>query len=114
MNAWWIAAIALGGLGAVMRVGATRLLEVRVPGGAPTATAVINVVGAGAMGVVAALGSTTALLVLGGGLLGGLTTFSTWMVEVDQTRRVRDAGLLLVVPVVVGAAAFAIGRAVGQ
>lgn len=113
MSGWWIAAVALGGLGAVLRVGATRALEFRLPGGAPAATALINVVGAGAMGVVAALGSTTALLVLGGGLLGGLTTFSTWMVEVEQTRRVRDGVLLLVVPIVVGAVAFAAGRALG-
>ena len=113
MTGWWIAAIVLGGVGAVVRVTATRLLKLRVPGGAPTATAAINIAGACAMGVVAAAGSTTALLVLGGGLLGGLTTFSTWMVEIDRTRGVRAAALLLVLPVVLGAAAFAVGRALG-
>lgn len=112
MSGWWILAIALGGVGAGARVAVTRLVETRVPGGAPTATAAINIIGAGAMGAVAAVGSTTALLVLGGGLLGGLTTFSTWMVEVDGRARVRDATLLLAAPVVLGAVAYAVGRAV--
>lgn len=111
MSIWWVLAIALGGVGALVRVAATRLLEERVPGGAPTATAAINVVGAAAMGVVAATGSTTALLVLGGGLLGGLTTFSTWMVEVDGRARLRDGAVLLAVPLALGAVAYALGRA---
>jgi CrcB protein len=76
-------------------------------------TALINIVGAGLLGVVAALGNDVALLVLGGGLLGGLTTFSTWMVEVDTLHRrglVTWAAAALVVPAVLGAAAYALTR----
>jgi hypothetical protein len=74
MTAWYLLAIPLGGFGAVARVFTTRLGERHVPGGAITMTALINIVGAGLIGVVAAIGNDVALLVLGGGLLGGLTT----------------------------------------
>ena len=76
MTAWYLLAIPLGGFGAVARVFTTRLGERHVPGGAISMTALINIVGAGLIGVVAAIGNDVALLVLGGGLLGGLTTFS--------------------------------------
>ena len=115
MTAWYLLAIPLGGFGAVARVFTTRLGERHVPGGAITMTALINIVGAGLLGVVAALGNDVALLVLGGGLLGGLTTFSTWMVEVDTLHRrglVAWAAVALVVPAVLGAAAYALTRSV--
>ena len=115
MTAWYLLAIPLGGFGAVARVFTTRLGERHVPGGAITMTALINIVGAGLIGVVAAIGNDVALLVLGGGLLGGLTTFSTWMVEVDTLHRrglVVGAAVALVVPTVLGAAAYALTRSV--
>ncbi|MCX6412145.1 MAG: CrcB family protein [Actinobacteria bacterium] len=115
MTAWYLLAIPLGGFGAVARVFTTRLGERHVPGGAITMTALINIVGAGLIGVVAAVGNDVALLVLGGGLLGGLTTFSTWMVEVDTLHRrglVAWAAAALVVPAVLGAAAYALTRSV--
>ncbi len=111
MSGWWIAAVAAGGVGAGLRVAGTRLLETRLPGGAATATSIVNVVGAGALGLVVATGSANAALVLGAGLLGGLTTFSTWMVQVDRAPRFGAVMVLLVVPVVAGAAAFALGLA---
>ncbi len=115
MSGWYLLAIPLGGLGAVARVFGTRLGETRLPGGAPAATAVINVIGAGLLGIVAAIGNDVALLVLGSGLLGGFTTFSTWMVEADSTHRsgrVIQALLLLVVPTVLGLAAYLLTRSI--
>ena len=110
---WVAAACVLGGVGAVLRVAATQALEARLPGGAPAATAAVNVAGSAALGVVAGLGGDVALLVLGSGLLGGFTTFSTWMVEGDVLLRDgrRAAGLLvLAVPAIVGIAAYAAAR----
>jgi CrcB protein len=109
VSGWLLLAIPLGGLGAVVRVAGAQLGERRLPGGAPTATGIVNVVGAGLLGLVAGLGGDAALLVLGGGLLGGMTTFSTWMVEADdaaRTGRLRAALLVVVLPLALGVAAF--------
>jgi len=116
MTVWWyLLVVVFGGLGAVVRVWATQAGEVRLPGGAPAMTAVVNVVGAALMGVVAAVSGNVGLLVLGGGLLSGMTTFSTWMVEIEDAQRgdrLRDTALLIVVPVVAGALAYAALRAI--
>ena len=114
MSGWLLLAIPLGGIGAVVRVLATQAGEARLPGGAPTATGIVNVVGAALLGLVAGWGGDPALLVLGGGLLGGMTTFSTWMVEADEaarTGRARTALLIVVLPLVLGALAYAAARA---
>ncbi len=74
-----------GGLGAVARWLISIWLDGKAaPRGA--ATAVVNLAGALALGVVAALCRQGRIepqlgLVLGTGLLGAFTTFSTWMVE---------------------------------
>jgi len=115
VSGWLLLAIPLGGVGAVVRVLATQLGETRLPGGAPAATGVVNVVGAALLGLVAALGGDPAMLVLGGGLLGGMTTFSTWMVEADEAGRTgpaRTALVVVVLPLVLGALAYAAARAV--
>ena len=110
---WYAVAILLGGVGASARVWLTHAGEMRLPGGAPMATGIINVVGAGLLGGVAALVADPALFVVGYGLLGGLTTFSTWMVEVDEQQRhgrLGTAALTLGVPTLLGAAAYALTR----
>lgn len=116
MSTWWyVVAVTFGGLGSVARVWATQAGETRIPGGAPTVTGMVNIVGAAAIGVVVAVSGDIGVLVLGSGLLGGFTTFSTWMVEVDgfnRADRVREAALTLVVPGVLGALAYALTRAV--
>jgi CrcB protein len=109
---WYAAAIPVAGLGAVLRVWVTRTTEGRL--GAPTATALVNIVGAALLGALVGSGGSTAVLLLGTGLLGGFTTFSTWMVEADVAHRdgrLRAALLLLVVPLVLGVAACAATRA---
>lgn len=87
---WLVVAVA-GGLGALLRA------ELSARLGRGIGTAVVNIVGAAALGVLAALLGRvhpTVALVAGTGFLGGLTTFSTWMVEsVDAGQR---RGVLLV------------------
>ncbi len=74
-----------GGLGAVLRwLVSIRLAGRGIPRGVATAT--VNLGGAFALGVVAALGERGWIdqqmgVVVGTGLLGALTTFSTWMVQ---------------------------------
>ncbi|MCB1016458.1 MAG: CrcB family protein [Acidimicrobiales bacterium] len=118
-----LAAVALGGaLGAVARA----LVAERVGGGAggfPWATFATNVAGSLALGVVLVLVLRAAaphpLLrpFLATGLLGALTTFSTFVVEAD--RLVADgrpglAGGYVVGSVALGLAAAAAGMAVGR
>lgn len=73
-----------GGIGALIRW----LVSARMAGRAPvgTGTALVNLAGAFALGAVAAAShhgriDPQVFTVLGTGLLGALTTFSTWMVE---------------------------------
>lgn len=78
------------------------------------ATAVVNVVGAALLGVAVVALDDPALVVVGGGLLGALTTFSTWMVQADRAQRpLLVAVLPLLVGVVAAAAAAAAARALG-
>lgn len=71
------------------------------------ATAMVNVAGAGLLGIATAVLAAGPLLVVGGGLLGATTTFSTWMVHAETapvTARV------VVLPLVAGVTAAAAGR----
>jgi fluoride exporter len=71
-----------GGLGALLRVLVGRAVVLGT--GLPLAagTWVVNVSGAFALGLVAGFAPTgDATLILGAGVLGGYTTFSTWMYE---------------------------------
>jgi fluoride exporter len=71
----WIAMTALGAFGALARY------RLNVAFGA-RGTLTVNLSGAFALGVLTGAGVRgAALLVVGTGLLGAYTTFSTWMVE---------------------------------
>lgn len=114
--------VAVGGaLGALGR-GA---LEAAVParGGWPVTTLVINVVGAGLLGVLLGVVEThvswapLARPLLGTGLLGGFTTMSTFCVEVVKLSDASRGGLAaayVVVTVVGGLVAAFAGTALGR
>lgn len=76
------------------------------PRAAVRATAAINVAGGGLLGAGTVLLGGLPLVILGGGLLGGLTTFSTWMVQADAHPR---PWVVVVVPLLLGVAAAAAG-----
>ncbi len=85
----WVAVAMAGGIGAVSRDRVARLLHDRADG-AWLATAAVNLTGALLLGLlVGAEPGDATLAVLGTGLLGGLTTFSTWLVQTTHgpTRR---------------------------
>jgi fluoride exporter len=88
-----LAALA-GGFGAAARFVLDSLIRAWLPAPHPTGTAVVNVSGSLLLGLVAGLAAGGLLpddlqLVLGTGLLGGYTTFSTASVE---TVRLAQAG----------------------
>ncbi|MCQ3803579.1 MAG: CrcB family protein [bacterium] len=85
-----------GGIGAVIRWLVSVWLADRTPGG--TGAAVVNLAGSLALGAVVALSRHGQLhpqvaVVLGTGLLGALTTFSTWMVETLEEYGGKTSGL---------------------
>ena len=114
-----IVGIALaGGVGACIRWLVTAWLAGRFRRG--TGTAVVNLVGAFALGVVLGLMDTGGLhpdagLVLGTGLLGSMTTFSTWMVETleESGGKARSVWLRIAPPALGGIALAGIGMVIG-
>jgi CrcB protein len=97
-----------GGLGSALRYAVDAAVTPRVRAPFPVATMLINVSGSLLLGLLTGLAATTGLprewlLVLGGGLLGGYTTFSTASVEAVRLLRSRR---------VVAAVAYGLGVAV--
>jgi fluoride exporter len=81
----WFAVGGFGAVGAMVRFGAER---VSGPGRAHLGTLAVNLTGAFALGVIVGAGSShRVLLIVGGGLLGATTTFSTWMLESHRLGR---------------------------
>lgn len=122
MNGWVLIGAALaGGAGAGLRY----LVDVLVIGGRsarfPLGILVVNVTGSFALGLLtglgAALAGTELAWVLGVGLLGGYTTFSTVSVESALLMRAGEARrgwMNALVTLVLGVAAAAAGVALGS
>jgi CrcB protein len=114
-----ILAVALaGGLGALLRFWATVVIGRRARSG--VATTFVNVIGAFALGVLVGLGRAEAvssdLVTVGAvGLLGGMTTFSTWMVEtVDSPGGGPALALRTLGPLGAGLVAVALGLGLAE
>jgi CrcB protein len=115
---WILAAVAVGGaLGTVARYELALAEPVR-SGRFPWATFAVNVAGSLVLGVVLTalvepgLAASVLRPFVGVGVCGGLTTFSTWMVESVLLVRDGDAGIALVyllVSLVAGLVAVAVG-----
>ncbi|HWN72781.1 MAG TPA: fluoride efflux transporter CrcB [Solirubrobacterales bacterium] len=113
----WVGVALLGGCGALARFGLTLLVADRLHPHLPLGTMAVNVSGAFLLGLLVG-GSVggDARLLLGVGLLGSYTTFSTWMLE---TQRVGEAGkrqiavVNLLLSIALGLAAAALGRWIG-
>ncbi|MCW2982613.1 MAG: Camphor resistance CrcB protein, partial [Conexibacter sp.] len=74
-----------GGCGAVARALLTHAVNVTAGRRFPLGTLAVNLSGAAALGVLVGAGmGGDALRIAGTGLLGGYTTFSTWMFETQH------------------------------
>lgn len=81
----WIGVGLLGALGAHLRFSVASAITARHPGQFPLGTFVVNLTGGFPLGLLVGLSVTGhALLLLGTGVLGSYTTFSTWMVEAER------------------------------
>ncbi len=105
--------IALGGIaGATVRWG---ISETAIDGALPWATLLVNVAGSLLLGMVSQLPPhrMNLQIALGTGFCGGLTTFSTFAVEVALLARADDyatGSIYLVASVVLAGGGFLIGR----
>ena len=105
-----------GGVGAVLRWLTTLWLGA-TDAGFPIGTTVVNIVGSFALGVAYGLNISIATFdaqPLTAGVLGGFTTFSTWMVEIDDEREPTRKIAVAIVPLILGIAAAALGLIVGR
>ncbi len=81
----WAAVGVLGAAGAYARFQVGGAITARRPSAFPFGTFAINLTGSFALGFLTGLGvSHDARLMVGTGLLGAYTTFSTWMVEAQR------------------------------
>jgi CrcB protein len=113
----WLGVAAFGAVGALGRFHLAALVTARRPSDFPFGTFVVNLTGGFALGLLTGLAvQDDALLVLGTGLLGAYTTFSTWMVEAQRLGE--DGGwttmwLYLLGSMLAGLAATGAGWALG-
>jgi fluoride exporter len=81
----WTGVAVVGAAGAWARFYVGGLVTARRPSAFPFGTFTVNLTGGFLLGLLTGLSvSGDALLVLGTGLLGAYTTFSTWMVEAQR------------------------------
>ena len=114
----WIGLGALGALGALGRFTVDGAVSARWPSDFPFGTLTVNLSGGFALGALVGLGvAGDALFIFGTGLLGGYTTFSTWMFEAQRLAEDgewRLASLNLAAPMVTGLAATGLGWILGE
>lgn len=113
----WIGLGALGALGALGRFTVDGAVSARWPSDFPFGTLAVNMSGGFALGALVGLGvAGDAQLLLGTGLLGGYTTFSTWMFEAQRLAEDREWRLMwlnLAGPMVAGVAVTGLGWLAG-
>jgi len=113
----WIGVGALGALGALGRFMVDGAVSARWPSDFPFGTLAVNLSGGFALGALVGLGvGADVLLVFGTGLLGGYTTFSTWMVEAQRLGEDGEWGLMwwnLAGPMLAGLATTGLGWILG-
>ena len=109
--------VGLGALGALGRFLVDSAVSARWPGDFPSGTLVVNLSGGFALGVLVGVGVAGDVMpVLGVGLLGAYTTFSTWMFEAERLAEGGEWQLMwlnLAGPMVAGIGATAAGWLAG-
>jgi CrcB protein len=114
----WVAVVLIGGAGSVVRFLADGVAGSAAGRDFPVGTLAVNLSGAVILGLLTglALGHDQALLA-GTAAVGSYTTFSTWMLETQRLAEERQHGKAIaniVLSLVAGVAAAALGRLIGQ
>ena len=122
MSVWvFLAAALAGGVGAGLRYVVDVLVVAGKPGRFPLGILIVNITGSFALGVLTGLGASlvggATVWIVGVGLLGGYTTFSTVSLEsvlLVRSGEARRGWMNAVGTLVLGVAAAAAGLAIGQ
>jgi CrcB protein len=113
----WAGVVVIGGAGSVVRFFADGLVSSAAGKDFPFGTMVINISGAVILGLLTGLAlNGGAALLAGTAAVGSYTTFSTWMLETErlaEERQHRKVALNIIVSLVLGVAAAALGRLIG-
>jgi fluoride exporter len=113
----WVGVVLLGGIGTIGRFVLDGMIGSRVGTSFPVGTFVVNITGALILGLLAGLAVTgDAFLLAGTATLGSFTTFSTWMLEshsLTEDAELPRALTNLLLSLVVGVGAAAVGHAIG-
>jgi CrcB protein len=113
----WAAVALLGGAGALLRFRLDAYVQQRADGELPLGTLAVNLLGSFCLGLLTGLSvGDRMLLLLGTGLLGSFTTFSTWMLETERLGEEGESRLALVnvvLPLAAGLAAAGLGWLLG-
>ena len=113
----WVAVMLIGGAGSVVRFYVDALVGSAFRPGFPYGTLVVNLSGAVLLGLLTGLAlAGNASLLAGTAAVGSYTTFSTWILETQrltEERQYRRAVLNIVVSLVLGVSAAALGRLIG-
>jgi CrcB protein len=114
----WIAVGLAGGCGAVARALLTHAINIGIGRRFPYGTFVVNLSGAAVLGALVGAGvGGDALRIAGTGLLGGYTTFSTWMFETQHLTAGGHRGRAVInvlASLAAGVLVVWLGRAVGR
>jgi fluoride exporter len=112
----WIGVVLIGGAGAVVRFVVDDAIGSALRGTFPLGTLVVNLTGSLVLGLLVGLTlSDDQVLLAGTAAIGSYTTFSTWLFEthrLDEERQFRPAIANIVLSLVLGVAAAALGRAI--
>jgi fluoride exporter len=113
----WAGVVLIGGTGSVVRFLADGAVSSASGRDFPFGTLGVNISGAVILGLLTGLAlSHDEALLAGTAAVGSYTTFSTWMLETQrltEERQHREAILNVVVSLVFGVAAAALGRLIG-
>jgi CrcB protein len=113
----WLLVLLIGGAGSVLRFLVDGMVAGRAGKAFPFGTLAVNISGALILGFVTGLAlNHDAALLAGTAAVGSYTTFSTWMLEtqrVSEERQLLVAAGNVVVSLVLGVAAAAVGRWIG-
>ncbi|MGH3855197.1 MAG: fluoride efflux transporter CrcB [Pseudonocardiaceae bacterium] len=113
----WMGVVVIGGTGSVLRFLVDGAISSRTGSAFPYGTLVVNLSGAVLLGLLTGLALRPEVALLAGtAAVGSYTTFSTWMFETQrlgEDRQVRYLAANVLVSLVVGVAAAALGRLMG-
>lgn len=113
----WLGVFLIGGAGSMLRFVVDGAVASRRGRDFPYGTLAVNLSGSVLLGFITGLAlSDDAGLLAGTAAVGSYTTFSTWMFETErlsEERQTGSAAMNVVVSVVLGVAAAALGKAIG-